>query len=191
MGDAELPNRGHEAERFMAEAANERFSSRRKYEWQMNLALWTALASGTAFVIRGEAQVRLAPAILITILCVAILFAYVFIWRIPLERRNRSDRDQELYWQLYYSRGAGIEEIADRVMKHPKAARGMSDLDNYELPEICKDDLLRGWDFRPFKKKYWRDLGEWFNWAVSYQCVVTLLLTIGFVGGIWVAFAQG
>jgi hypothetical protein len=160
----------------MSEAATNRVSVRQSYEWQLNLALWTPIALGTAWLVANhDSPIQCSLKWVAAILILAVWFCYVFLWRIGLEKGNNDDRQKAIYWAHMYLRHVGVhaDELAcDRLFPPWAMAPGTT------------DDVTGG---KPAKK---RILGldckvEWpkmrllrWKWSVLYQMSITTILCV-------------
>lgn len=70
----------------------EQFNERRKYEFQISLAIWTALASFTALILTGK-DIRFEPKVdKWAGLGLCIIFLIYAFWRHHVTKANRKDK---------------------------------------------------------------------------------------------------
>lgn len=159
----------------MGQTATERFNRRQSFEWKMNIALWTPLATATAWLLTNRPQQQFGPGVCLTatIVVMLILFVYIFLWRIRLQTINCLERQKIVYWHNKYIRSVGLEK---------------EDLDlNNLLPAWAKDGLkVLGFDDDMLS---WPPADTW-NWSVTYQVSITGILSLGLLAIVWAPYVE-
>jgi len=170
----------------MAQAAGERCRDRTKYEWQINLALWTAMATATAWLLtqREDFHPSLEVKIIGTVIVGCIFGCYVLKWRLPLERANFNDRLKA----IYYSNRFVIE--SDAVPKDVIEAKTMT-------PKWAKDESDRPLGVNgPHPKGAPKKLSscllsvlrcKYGRWSPWFGILITVLLSVALALALWFA----
>lgn len=76
----------------------EQFNERRKFEFQISLAVWTALASFTALVISNEKVTFEKDVRTGTIICIVLICIIYVIWTLGLTRSNAYDKKIAIHY---------------------------------------------------------------------------------------------
>lgn len=165
----------------LAEAAAQRYFTRQTYEWRINIATWTALATGAVVLMTRNADTSITSthAIVGTIILGIIVLVYVFAWRLPLEVRNNYDRQVSAYWQHRALAEAGVAK---------------TDIAAWAVSDYAKDrkDRWAGFDEQyEFRRMCWcSTLRYLLRWSVFYQCATTTILSLGAALALWSAVGK-
>jgi hypothetical protein len=82
----------------LGEEAWNRADTRRSYEWKFNLALWPALGILAGFLVNEQVELHLHHQIVMSLLLLALLAFYAFVWSEGMYKRNTRDIDKAHYY---------------------------------------------------------------------------------------------
>ena len=89
----------YEAFQFLAKSATSRFLERRKYEWQLAIALWTALGVSAAYLLTQDKAVSTAIIWFVLGLSFLVVLVYAFVWIPWIAEANDRDQATSYYWE--------------------------------------------------------------------------------------------
>ncbi len=88
-----------EAFQFLAKSASTRFLERRKYEWQLAIALWTALGVSAAYLLTQDKTVPTGIVWSVYMLSGLVIVTYGVVWIPWIAGANDRDQATSYYWE--------------------------------------------------------------------------------------------